>query len=176
MVILRAIATLLNMMAIAIVFFLDLHLKSFTVVLLLLFNCLKNVHHKIPQKKLSNKSNELFIEFLKCLPQNGIPSGDHCPLSQTRLAGPNSSNPRSHVYVAIVPLSSESSENSTVLWAGEPGKLHVCATKEKKRNKKKTGTKLEYGSWTVIRFAYWSGCWMTRFYCKHWSGCKIVLQ
>lgn len=62
-----------------------------------------------------------------CLPQNGIPSGDHCPLSQTRRAGPNSSNPRSHVYVAIVPLSSDSSENSTVLWAGEPGKLHGCA-------------------------------------------------
>lgn len=161
-------------MAIAIVFFLICISNCLQLCCCYCLTVWKTCIIKYRKKKLSNKSNEKFIEFLKCLPQNGIPSGDHCPLSQTRLAGPNSSNPRSHVYVAIVPLSSESSENSTVLWAGEPGKLHVCATKGKKREKK-TGTKLEYGSWTVIRFAYWSGCWMTRFYCKHWSGCKITL-
>lgn len=68
----------------------------------------------------------------ECLPQNGIPSGVHCPLSHKRRAGPNNSKPRSHVYVAIVPLSIESFENSTLLWAGEPGKLHDWAAKQKK--------------------------------------------
>lgn len=66
-----------------------------------------------------------------------MPSGIHCPLSQTRRAGPNSSNPRSHVYEATVPLSSASSENITLLCAGEPGKLHDCAAWEMERDKKK---------------------------------------
>lgn len=58
------------------------------------------------------------------LPQNGIPSGVHWPLSHTRRAGPSSSKPRSHEYDATVPLSSVVSENMTELCAGEPGKLH----------------------------------------------------
>lgn len=62
-------------------------------------------------------------------PQNGMPSGIHCPLSHTRRAGPNSSKPRSHVYDATVPLSSASSEKITLLCAGEPGKLHDFAEK-----------------------------------------------
>lgn len=75
----------------------------------------------------------LFSDFKYYSPQNGIPSGVHCPLSHTRRAGPSSSNPRSHVYVAIVPLSNDSSVNSTVLWAGDPGKLHDCAIRIKKK-------------------------------------------
>lgn len=96
-------------------------------------NCLKNVPASLNNKKkrfdfanlmkpIENRVSILMslvihceYVFDECLPQNGIPSGVHCPLSQTRRAGPNSSNPRSHVYVAIVPLSSESSENSTLL-------------------------------------------------------------
>lgn len=71
-------------------------------------------------------------------PQNGMPSGIHCPLSHTRRAGPNSSKPRSHVYDATVPLSSASSEKITLLCAGEPGKLHDCAEiGEKKKWKKR---------------------------------------
>lgn len=77
------------------------------------------------------------------LPQKGMPSGVHWPLSQTRRAGPNSSKPRSHVYDAIVPLSIESSENSTWLCAGEPGKLHDCATNDGKKEEKKESRKNE---------------------------------
>lgn len=79
-----------------------------------------------------------------------MPSGVHRPLSQTRRDGPSSSKPRSHVYDAIVPLSIESSENSTWLCAGEPGKLHDCAAKceetEKKRAEKRTVKQLEHSS------------------------------
>lgn len=83
-----------------------------------------------------------------------MPSGVHRPLSQTRRDGPNSSKPRSHVYDAIVPLSIESSENSTWLCAGEPGKLHDCAAKceerkegrSKKRAEKRTVKQLEHSS------------------------------
>lgn len=85
------------------------------------------------KKKIKNKTHKQH----RNLPQNGMPSGVHCPLSQTRRDGPSSSKPRSHVYVAIVPLSIESSENSTVLWAGEPGKLHECAANEKESIKRK---------------------------------------
>lgn len=61
------------------------------------------------------------------LPQNGIPSGAHWPVSHVRRAGPSNSKPRSHVYVATVPSPRLSLENVTELWAGEPGKLHDCA-------------------------------------------------
>lgn len=105
---------------------------------------LKNVRQSLGSRKniieYDGQERPVSLNYISnkivCLPQNGIPSGDHCPLSQTRRAGPNSSNPRSHVYVAIVPLSSDSSENSTVLWAGEPGKLHGCAVIVKSRRKK----------------------------------------
>lgn len=56
-----------------------------------------------------------------------MPSGVQLPFSQTLRAGPSSSNPRSHVYEAIAALPKVSSENVTVLCAGEPGKLHFCA-------------------------------------------------
>lgn len=78
-----------------------------------------------------------------------MPSGVHRPLSQTRRDGPNSSKPRSHVYDAIVPLSIESSENSTWLCAGEPGKLHDCAAKWKKEQTKKRREKREQKKRTV---------------------------
>ena len=43
------------------------------------------------------------------LPQKGIPWGDQVPFSpQTRLAGPSSSKPRSHVYSAMVPAETAS--------------------------------------------------------------------
>lgn len=64
------------------------------------------------------------FEWLINLPQNGMPSGVQLPLSQTRRAGPSSSKPRSHEYEATAPLINVSSENVTVLCAGDPGKLH----------------------------------------------------
>lgn len=69
-------------------------------------------------------------------PQNGMPSGVQLPLSQTLRAGPSSSKPRSHEYEATAWLLSVSSENVTVLWAGEPGKLHFFWA-EKRDVKKK---------------------------------------
>lgn len=68
------------------------------------------------------------------LPQNGMPSGSHAPLSHTRREGPSNSKPRSHEYEATVPFISVSSVNVTVLCAGAPGKLHFCA--EMKKNSK----------------------------------------
>ncbi len=59
------------------------------------------------------------------LPQNGIPCGTHVPLLlHTLLAGPSSSNPLSQEYLATVPLCMGSWLNSTLLWAGAPGKAH----------------------------------------------------
>lgn len=74
-----------------------------------------------------------FIKRMFDLPQNGIPSGAHWPLSQTLRAGPSSSKPRSHEYDATVPLSSDVSENVTVLCAGEPGKLHDWPRSRRKK-------------------------------------------
>lgn len=62
-----------------------------------------------------------------------MPSGTQLPFSQTLLAGPKSSNPRSHVYEATAPLLRLLSENVTVECAGDPGKLHFCAAKKKKK-------------------------------------------
>jgi hypothetical protein len=61
-----------------------------------------------------------------------MPSGVQLPLSQARRAGPSSSKPRSHEYEATAPLLSDSSENVTVLWAGEPGKLHFFAAETRR--------------------------------------------
>lgn len=69
---------------------------------------------------------------LKYLPQKGIPSGTHAPFSHTRLAGPNNSNPLSQEYDAMVPSVKFVWENTTVLWAGEPGKLQ-CADSVKNK-------------------------------------------
>lgn len=71
-----------------------------------------------------SKRNKLTKKYS---PQNGIPSGAQLPLSHTLLDGPKSSNPLSHAYVATAPFPNDSSVNVTVLWAGEPGKLHDCA-------------------------------------------------
>lgn len=80
-----------------------------------------------------NKALDRSLCILFYLPQNGIPSGIQMPLSQTRRAGPNNSNPRSHVYDATVPLCNVSSENTMELCAGEPGKLHdFCAVNRNK--------------------------------------------
>lgn len=68
----------------------------------------------------------------KYLPQNGIPSGTHTPLSQTLRDGPSSSKPRSHEYDATAPFPSDSSENVTELCAGEPGKLQDWPVEGKK--------------------------------------------
>lgn len=61
------------------------------------------------------------------LPQKGIPSGVHWSSAvHTRLAGPNSSNPLSHAYVATVPTVKFEFEKKTEECAGEPGKRHAC--------------------------------------------------
>lgn len=62
-------------------------------------NCRGGVHW--PQNK----------SFREYLPQNGIPSGIHWPLSQTRRVGPSNSNPRSHEYDATAPFDRLSSVN-----------------------------------------------------------------
>lgn len=62
----------------------------------------------------------------KNLPQNGTPSGIHCPdLSQTLRFGPKSSNPRSQLYVATVPTVNVSFEKKTDECAGAPGNRHT---------------------------------------------------
>lgn len=63
-----------------------------------------------------------------------MPSGTQAPLSHTLLAGPNNSKPLSQEYDATVPSVKFACENTTVLCAGEPGKLHNGS--EMKRNYK----------------------------------------
>lgn len=63
-----------------------------------------------------------------------MPSGVQTPLSHTRREGPSSSKPLSQAYDATAPLPRLSSENVTVEWAGEPGKLHVCAANKNEIN------------------------------------------
>ena len=53
-----------------------------------------------------------------------MPSGNHCPFSQTLLDGPSSSKPLSQAYVATDPGPKVSSENMTLEWAGDPGNRH----------------------------------------------------
>ena len=69
------------------------------------------------------------------LPQNGIPCGTQVPfVPHIRLAGPNNSNPLSHVYRATVPGSTVGVLNSTVEWAGAPGNPHFSAKIKGKKN------------------------------------------
>ena len=69
------------------------------------------------------------------LPQNGIPCGTQVPfVPHIRLAGPNNSNPLSHVYRATVPGSTVGVLNSTVEWAGAPGNPHFSAKMKGKKN------------------------------------------
>ena len=67
-------------------------------------------------------------------PQKGIPEGIQVPFSaQIFNAGPNSSNPLSHEYVALVPDSSSSVLKVTVECAGAPGKPHPHAERKTKK-------------------------------------------
>ena len=69
------------------------------------------------------------------LPQNGIPCGTQVPfVPHILLAGPNNSNPLSHVYRATVPGSTVGVLNSTVEWAGAPGNPHFSAKIKGKKN------------------------------------------
>lgn len=79
--------------------------------------------------------------FLLHLPQNGMPSGSHWPLSHVRREGPSNSKPLSQVYVATVPGPNVSSENTTLECAGAPGnrQLFVSPVKRKKEENIKLG-------------------------------------
>lgn len=72
-------------------------------------------------------------------PQNGMPSGSHCPLSHTLLDGPSNSKPLSHVYVATDPCESVSSVNDTDECAGAPGNRHPswppCVSETERKRK-----------------------------------------
>lgn len=84
----------------------------------------------------SDIRKKIFKITIWVLPQNGIPSGDHTPFSQTLREGPNNSKPLSQEYEAIVPSVKFALENTTVLCAGEPGKLHFeKSVKEKLKHK-----------------------------------------
>ena len=87
----------------------------------------------IPKKQFSGgllTKNDKFN-----LPQNGIPCGTQVPfVPHIRLAGPNNSNPLSHVYRATVPGSTVGVLNSTVEWAGAPGNPHFSAKIKGKKN------------------------------------------
>ncbi|KAK9745507.1 hypothetical protein QE152_g6845 [Popillia japonica] len=101
---------------------------------------LAEVIHCITVKSFINITDEKKKEFIEKTKTDEI-------LSQVLLVGPKSSNPLSHVYVAIEPGPSVSSENMTFECAGAPGNLQLAFWAETQKE-----TTLNVGNTTLNKY------------------------